>query len=420
MTPSHLAKLSDVELVALLHRVYRRSRECHAELVRVLVAVSERRLHLKEAQPSVFEFCVKVIGMSNASAQRFAVAARLATQIPGLIERIQRGEIHLSTLLMMRHHLTPQNANELLELARGRTRYQVEELLASVAPRPDAPSRMRKLPTPRIAQSVTPVERPVEPLAPARYRVQFNADRETHDDINHARDLMRHSNPNGDLDRVLKFCVRAGVERLEARQQGLLRQRGSRINDRPRPATSRHIPRAVRRAVFERDGAQCTFHDEAGNRCSAKTLLELDHAELYALGGQHTVANLRVRCRAHNHFHAEQALGKAFIEKRIAARQSKDRREEHRAPADHDADGATPAPVTDATHPRVEAKRSKVSGSKHSSSKASLNGTGNGGEKHSTTTSTAQRRARKPLAKTKEPRVRETRGSLGDVAASAG
>jgi 5-methylcytosine-specific restriction endonuclease McrA len=323
MIPARLDQLSDNDLLALLQRVYQRSRAYNAHLIRILMAVEKRRLHLKSAYPSMFELCVRRLGMSNGSAQRFCVAARLAVQFPDLVERIERGEIHLSTLVQMRHHLTAENADELLELARGKTRYQVEELLASVTPRPDAPSRMRKLPTPRTGQSMAPVERGLEPLAPERYRVQFNADREAHDDIVQARDLMRHSNPSGDLDKIMKYCVRAGVERLEARQRGLVRQRGRRPTDRPPTPNSRNVPRAVRRAVFERDGARCTFHDESGHRCSAKTLLELDHVDAYALGGLNSVANLRVRCRAHNRYHAENTFGKTFIEERIRSSQRK-------------------------------------------------------------------------------------------------
>jgi hypothetical protein len=372
MGKTSLDQLSDTELVAHAHRAYRRSRACNAELVRVLMAVHERRLHLKKSHPSLFEFCVKRLGMSNASAHRFSVAARLASQFPDLVGRIERGEIHLSTLVQMRHYLTADNANELLELAQGRTRYQVEELLASVAPRPDAPSRMRKLPTPRGGQSVAPVERGLEPLAPSRYRVEFTTDRETHDDILQARDLMRHSNPNGDLEPVFKYCVRAGVERLEARQRGLIRQRGARTTDRPPAPKSRHVPRAIRRAVFERDGAQCTFHDDAGVRCSAKTLLELDHVDPYALGGPHTVHNLRVRCRPHNGHHAEEIFGKSFVEARIRARQKQ------KLPQ---------PPIT------------KV-GSEHP------------------TTSDAKLMP-KGLKKTKEPRVREARGSSNGAASLA-
>jgi 5-methylcytosine-specific restriction endonuclease McrA len=313
-----------------------------------------------------------------------------------LIGRIERGELHLTTLVQMRNHLTVETANELLDLARGRTRFQVEELRASVTPRPGAPSRMRKLPTPRTAQSIAPIERPVEPLAPERYRVQFNADRETHDGIVQARDLMRHSNPSGDLDPVFKYCVRSGVERLEARQQGLIRQRARRPAERRRAAKSRHVPRAIRRAVFERDGARCTFHDETGNRCPARTLLQLDHVDLYSHGGHHSLATLRVRCRAHNCWYAEQVLGKAFIEKRIRARQQ----------------GKCPS------SPMSKAK-SKGTADATRTAKDGANGIKKPlGDGVRTVHVKQKPAAAKPLKKTKEPRVRGARGPSGRLHSS--
>lgn len=372
MEAIRLAKLSDDELLSLLHRAYRRSRESNADVIRVLIAVEARRLHLTSAFPSLFEFCVGTLQMSNASAQRYSVAARLASRIPGLVDRIARGEVHLSTIVQMRHYLTESNADDLLGQARGKNRYQIDELLASIAPRPDAPSSLRKLPTPRMDQSVLaapPAAQALEALAPERYRVQFNANRETRDRILRGRDLMRHSNPTGDLEKLFKFFVDAGVEQLEARQRGLLRNanRNRRSpRERPRTKNSRYIPRAVRRAVFARDGDQCTFHDESGRRCPAKTLLQLDHVDLYALGGETTPEKLRVRCSAHNRLHAEKVLGQAFIEERIRAR-----KREEKAAEPH------PATVTNAV--RTAAKKSPQ---------------------------------RKSARKTKEPRIPKARGSL--------
>jgi hypothetical protein len=89
------------------------------------------------------------------------------------------------------------------------------------------------------------------------------------------------------------------------------------------PATprARAIPAVVRRAVFERDGEQCTFFDEAGERCPQRGHLELDHVEARALGGTNASSNLRVRCRAHNRLAAEEVFGKAHVAERIDFRQ---------------------------------------------------------------------------------------------------
>jgi hypothetical protein len=81
----------------------------------------------------------------------------------------------------------------------------------------------------------------------------------------------------------------------------------------------------VRRAVFERDGEQCTFVDEVGERCPQRGHLELDHVEARALGGTNAAWNLRVRCRAHNRLAAEEVFGKAHVAERIDFRQRRSR-----------------------------------------------------------------------------------------------
>jgi len=77
----------------------------------------------------------------------------------------------------------------------------------------------------------------------------------------------------------------------------------------------------VKRAVWERDGGRCTFTSDDGHRCEARVGLEFDHIVPVACGGESTVGNVRVRCRPHNQFAAEQAFGADFMAaKREAAR----------------------------------------------------------------------------------------------------
>jgi 5-methylcytosine-specific restriction endonuclease McrA len=78
---------------------------------------------------------------------------------------------------------------------------------------------------------------------------------------------------------------------------------------------------SVKRAAWERDGDQCTFVAVSGQRCSARTGLELDHIVEVARGGEASVDNLRVPCRAHNQLTAEWSFGAEFVHaKREAAR----------------------------------------------------------------------------------------------------
>jgi HNH endonuclease len=69
----------------------------------------------------------------------------------------------------------------------------------------------------------------------------------------------------------------------------------------------------VRREVYERDQGSCTFISDRGRRCGAQRFLELDHVQPWAPGGESTVDNLRLRCRAHNQHSAQAHVGVAHM-----------------------------------------------------------------------------------------------------------
>jgi hypothetical protein len=129
---------------------------------------------------------------------------------------------------------------------------------------------------------------------------------------------MAHRNPSRDLAVVVESAVDLLLAKLERERLGKTsrpqhpRQRGSLPAKAVAEATVR-VPQDVRRAVFERDGEQCTFRDAEGHRCPATSRLELDHIDARAHGGPNTVKNLRVRCLTHNLAWARKVFGKQFI-----------------------------------------------------------------------------------------------------------
>jgi hypothetical protein len=62
-------------------------------------------------------------------------------------------------------------------------------------------------------------------------------------------------------------------------------------------ANSRYVRRAVRRALLERDGAQCTFVGPDGHRCTERGWLQRDHKTPFGRGGPSTLENMRLYCR---------------------------------------------------------------------------------------------------------------------------
>jgi hypothetical protein len=189
----------------------------------------------------------------------------------------------------------------------------------------------------------------VEPLAPARYKVQFTASAELRDKLERLRALMRSSVPDGDLAAVIESAVTEKLERLEARR--FARTRSPRkvfpsdSSSRSRPSAAaggsplpgaggapsgasrspatRHVPAAVKRAVYERDGGQCRYVDGQGRRCTERGGLEFHHRHPFGYGGDHSVDGVSLLCRAHNRYLAEIDYGReAMVRHRRSRRGS--------------------------------------------------------------------------------------------------
>jgi hypothetical protein len=273
----------------------------------------------------MLQFCVQRLGMSEDEACRRIHAARLARRFPDLFARIERGDLTLSTMALLADALTPSNYEELVEAAAGKTKADVQSLLARRSPSPDVPAAITTIPVqPAIPTFGTPPAPPpaaaagpqLVPLSETRHKVQFTASNELRDKLERAQDLLRHANADGDLEVVVERAVDLLLEKLEKQRMGKT-SRPRKPREPREQGELANVSRATRRAVFERDGQRCTFTDAEGHRCPATTWLELDHIEARARGGTNEPGNLRVRCRAHNRLHAEQTFGKDHVERTI-------------------------------------------------------------------------------------------------------
>src|SRR6478752_4779773 len=163
MTTSHLdtsalARLSDADLVARISETCLEGHSLTARLLVYLGEVEERRLDLRAACSSMFDFCLHRLGMSEGAAYRRITGARLVRRFPCLLPVIERGELHLSTLVLLKAHLNDTNVEELVISVKGKTHREVAEQLARIAPRPDVPSRIRALSfPPRDASATLPL-----------------------------------------------------------------------------------------------------------------------------------------------------------------------------------------------------------------------------------------------------------------------
>jgi hypothetical protein len=331
------AHLDDVTLLQRLQTLLAREHRTSALLLAHLGEVDARGLHRDAGYSSLFGYCVEALHMSEAEAALRIRAARLARQYPEVLSHVERGELHLSALRVLAPVLNDDNLEQLLRSAMHKTKAQVEVLVADLAPKPDAPQIVRKLPTPRAKASSlaqidlattpsapeaavaaqpaarAPIEpRSVAPLGQERYRIQVTASQALHDKLKQAQELLRHRVPSGDVATILELALDRLVTDVK-KERFAQTEHPRKSHGAPNP-TSRHIPHQVRREVAERDGERCAFVSADGHRCKATGMLEFDHQNAFARGGLPTTDNVRLLCRAHNQLQAERVFGRAFMQ----------------------------------------------------------------------------------------------------------
>ena len=365
MSSFALAHLADHVLLHGRRTLVRQDQATAAALLAHLAEVDARRLYARTCA-SMFLYCVRKLGFSEDVAAKRIHAARTARMHPAIFAAVAENRLHLGGVLLLAPVLTKENAAELLAAAAGKSRREIETLLAHRFPRPDVPEQLRPLapePTRPVALPVAPsvgpelamlapsrassdvtepsrsyapghvaivavageVERSqplaapapapaprerLTPLAPGRYSFESTFDDEIVDLLDRAKALLGHTLPSRNRTEVLRRVLRDWVQAAERRKYGLTDKPRS---ARRRPANERTIPNAVKRAVVKRDGDRCAFVGDDGKRCGSRELLEFDHVTPLARGGRTTASNLRLLCRTHNQHAAERVFGATFM-----------------------------------------------------------------------------------------------------------
>ena len=360
-----LEALTDDQLLDEVKRLARRERVATADLLRCLIEVDTRRLYLREGCASLFTYCTQVLHLAEGAAYNRIETARAARRFPTVLERIADGSLTLTSARLLAPHLTAENHDTLLEAARHKGKRDIELLIATLHPQPRVRTVLRKVPTAPVVGSVPAattatsmtapgdIERPplldsppctggsthdvtaapkseqgrgvsdpgprhaVKPVSASDYRLQVTINAEMHDKLCRARDLLRHTIPDGDIAAILDRALTLLLADVEKRRCGAA--------IRPRQCfeeggSTRHMPAAIKREVWRRDEGRCAFISGT-RRCTETAFLEFHHVVPYADGGAATVRNIELRCRAHNQYEAVLFFGEgsdAVGEERVA------------------------------------------------------------------------------------------------------
>lgn len=350
-------ELSDADLTRDLRFLAQRDHHCLAKLLAHLAEFDRRQL-CAEQSGSLFNHCVHALGYDEFDAYRRIRAARTVRRFPAVLELIEKGRLSLTAIVVLHPHLTPDNARAWFAVACGKSRRQLEVLVAARHPQDPRPDSLRRFPAggaslawsaPPQAVDVLPNGGPSATAAPAlhqaadaagapplptgdaspepgsrphewqamvpisldRVRIGFDAGIAVMSLIDRARQILRHKYPAGRLEDLVKEALELLLDRKDPQRRltlkpaPVVRDAAALPADAPRflraRAAGRYIPAWVKRAAWERDGGRCAWREADGTVCGSKDWLEYDHLRPFAKGGRSdSPRNVRLLCRAHN------------------------------------------------------------------------------------------------------------------------
>ncbi len=308
----NLKQLSNENLLSSIRCLVQKERELTLEVLHHLREVERRSLYATLSYSSLYEYAIKELKYSEAAAHRRISSMRLLREMPELEEKIESGKLSLSAISQAQSFFRQEKCvlaekKEILKCIEEKSAREVERELVS---RSSEPLKLR----PEKLRVVSETHTELKILVEA----------ELLNGLEELRGLLAHKKPGATLKDLLTYAVTRTVNELkpkvadcENRKSESQAPKNPELNrqDIMTPASeakprSRYVSKEIKRKVWQRDGGQCSYKNTAtGRRCCSKHAMEFDHIKPFALGGESTFDNLRLRCRTHNQLEALKVFG---------------------------------------------------------------------------------------------------------------
>jgi hypothetical protein len=303
------AAWSDEEL---FHRLEERTlgeREHLVETLAIIGELHERRAALPKGFSSLFVYCTRELGYCERTAYRRIAAAKASRTYPLILKLLRAGKVHLTGVVLLCAHLTPENHAALLARAEGASLDQLKRMAAELSPSGSVPPERTRIIAVVAKERVfggleeaAPAGGQSELAMPARtvdFRTehQFSLGDAAEAKLKRVRELLAHRFPMGELESIFETALDSLLDAVDPSR------RKARPDAAPRSIAdrTRNIPEWVKRKARERDGDRCAFVSAEGFRCGERRFLQFDHIVPWSLGGRSDdPANIRQLCGAHN------------------------------------------------------------------------------------------------------------------------
>ena len=295
--------VSDEHLLTCFANAVRTERKITNHVLALIGEIDRRKLYLRKAYTSLFDFLVNDFGYSPGAAMRRIDAARLLCELPETAQKFQEGTLTLSQATQVqrasrelkklkKESLSPESKRKLILQIESSTQKQTEHIIATTLDLPVVPQQKQ---TQHRDQSVT-------------LTITF-----THEQmqiLQQAQNMISHTVVGQDWAEALTYLAKREVKRrTSVRETSSANSFGvsevaavaavSPKNQFNSTNKRRALPMAVRKALLN-GNATCAYKDANGKRCESRRFLQIDHVQSWSRGGTNDPENLQVLCGVHN------------------------------------------------------------------------------------------------------------------------
>ena len=324
-----------------LRTLVRAERNASAEVILALVEFHRERLWAAVGYNCLFSFLHRELGYSKGAASYRNAAVELVAKYPQVVDALRDGRLCLSVITELAHVATAANIGDVLPRFFGLSKLEAKMLVAELAPKTHVPRRevitsvasvgMEEVHPVNLVQPIAQnlFQPEVEPMTSRELRMHITVSVDFYKKLEAAKNALSHKYPHASsetilsegLDLVLKdHAKRKGLVEKPRKQARTTKKKSPpsvtpmATNSTSPSGSNDHIPAAVRRTVWIRDGGKCQYPIESGDICGSERRTQLDHFPVpRARGGPSTAENLRLVCRGHNLEAAKQIYGAAWM-----------------------------------------------------------------------------------------------------------
>jgi hypothetical protein len=292
-------------------------RKNEAEILELIAQADQTKDFLMLMQyPSLFSYCVKEVGLTDAEAYNFLALYKKSKEIPALTEAIQSGEVSVSKLRHVCPVINQENQTLWIEKAKSETNKKLIDEVAKVSP-----YTKRKEVVKSAGEGIKRLSLDISPeLMETLLRLQevLRLDNLTQVIEVAAKETLERKDPVKKAERAEAKAKKKEAEETDKANgsQAFVNETEEKYNDSESEPVARQerraLPKGIVHAINRRDRGQCSFFDTNRNRCGSRYRVEIHHIQPLSRGGKDTIENLVTLCHDHHKLIHETAFGQRF------------------------------------------------------------------------------------------------------------